>query len=132
MAALTTWKRVAWLPLLHAVERIIRPDKQLTTFPFLEAWQVPGKLARTLEEGGFREVVEDEVVSWAWFEGVEVAAKVLVETLGMLGWEGWTEGEKAEMRVGLERGMEGGSEFVRREGGKVGFEMVAWTGVGRK
>lgn len=93
---------------------------------------MPGKLARTLEEGGFKDVVEDEVVSWAWFEGVEVAAKVLVETLGMLGWEGWTEGEKAEMKVGLERGMEGGSEFVRREGGKVGFEMVAWTGVGRK
>lgn len=66
VAALTTWKRVGWLPFLHEVERLVRPGEALTQFPFLEAWGVPGKLAETLREGGFGDVVEDEVVSFAW------------------------------------------------------------------
>jgi SAM-dependent methyltransferase len=133
VAALTTWKRVGWVSFLHEVEKRVRPGEALTQFPFLEAWSVPGKLAETLREGGFGDVVEDEVVSYAWFEGEEGAARSLSETVEMLVGRNWGEGGKEKMYEGLRRGMEGGSELMRRgDGGKVGFEMVAWTGVGRK
>lgn len=37
------------------------------------------------------------------------------------------------MEEGLWEGMKGGSEHMRRgECGKVGFEMVAWTGLAKK
>ena len=133
IAALTTWKHVGWLPLLHEVEQLVWPGKALTQFPFLDAWTVPGKLASVLREGGFTDVVEGEVVSYAWFEGEEKAAESVSETLKLLVGSGWGEVEWEEMREGIRRVLAAGSEFVKRgEGGKVGFEMVAWTGVGRK
>lgn len=133
VAALTTWKRVGWLPLLHEVERLVRPGGEVTGFPFLEPWTVAGKLASTLREGGFEHVVEGEVVSYAWYDGEEKVVECISETLKMLLGSSWGGKEQEEISEGLRRVMMGGSECVLRgEGGKVGCEMVAWTGVGRK
>ena len=134
VTALTTWKRVGWLPLLHAVERIVRPGKEPARFTFLEPWLAPQKLRQVLLDGGFEIAAEGGVMALAWFEGEEMAAKCLTDTLKMLVGGGWSEEEK--MRTGsafrdvLRKG--GMEEAIKREGNKVGFEMVVWTGVGWK
>jgi len=133
VAAFTTWKDVGWLPLLHEVEAIVKPGKELTTFPMLEPWRVPGQLERTLREGGFEDVVESSVVVHAWYETEEKAAESLTETLKLMVGKGWSDEEKERMEGGLLDSFRNGSEYaVYGDGGKVGFEMIAWTGVGRK
>ena len=99
----------------------------------MESWFVPGKLAQTLREGGFQEVEEGEVRAFAIWESLDVAAEKMCETLRMMVGEGWSEGEKEKMVEGFKEVMgEGWGELIREKGGRVGFEMVAWTGVGRK
>ena len=133
IAALTTWKNPGWLSLLHEVERRLRPGQELTRFPMLEIWSVPGKLAQTLREGGFQDVEEGEVRAYALWESLEEAAEKMCETLRMMVGKGWSEGEKEKMAEGFKEVMrEGWGELIRSKGGRVGFEMVAWTGVGRK
>ena len=134
VTALTTWKRVGWLPLLHAVERIVRPGKELTRFTFLEPWLAPKKLRQVLLDGGFEKAAEGEVMAHAWFEGEQMAAKCLSDTLKMLVGGGWSEEEKMRIESGFRDVLRKGGmeEAIKREGEKVGFEMVVWTGVGWK
>ena len=116
MAALTAWKTFGWIPFPYEVARRIRPGREFTRFLLLDMWSVPGKLAETLREGGFWEVEDGEVKAYAFWESLEVAAGKLSETLRMMAGKRWREGFRE----------------VMREGGRVGVEMVAWTGVGRK
>lgn len=133
VAAVTTWKEVGWLPLLHECEDIVRPGAKKTIFPFLAPWQVPGKLESVLREGGFTDVTESEMVAYAWFDGDEKAVKDLTATLKPMVGSGWTDEEKGKMDGGLLEVLRGGSRHVLRgEGGRVGFELVAFTGVGKK
>ena len=133
IAALTTWKNPGWLSLLREVERRLRSGQEPTRFPFLEIWSVPGKLAQTLREGGFQEVEEGEVRAYAFWESLEVAAEKMCETLRMMVGKGWSEGEKEKMADGFKEVMrEGWGGTITSKEGRVGFEMVAWTGVGRK
>lgn len=133
VAALTTWKDVGWQALLHELEDIVRPGKEKTTFPFLEPWRVPGKLAKTLRDGGFKDVQEAEVQAHAWFKGEKEAADNLTGTLKLMVGGGWTDGEKESMEGTLLEILRGGSRnALYGEGGKVGFSMVAFTGVGKK
>ncbi|KAK4693622.1 hypothetical protein P7C71_g3814, partial [Lecanoromycetidae sp. Uapishka_2] len=133
VAALTTWKSVGWYPLLHECEEIVKPGKEKTTFPFLEPWQVPGKLEKTLRDGGFEDVKESDVMVYAWFENDKAAAKNWTETLRLMVGKGWTDEEKGQMEDGFLKVIRGGSKCaVHGEGGKVGFEMVAFTAIARK
>ena len=76
---------------------------------------------------------EGEVRVFAFWESLEVAAEKMGETLKMMVGKGWSEGEKEKMVEGLEEVMrEGWEEMIMGKGGRVGFEMVAWTGLGRK
>ncbi|KAL6717806.1 hypothetical protein ACLMJK_003891 [Lecanora helva] len=66
-------------------------------------------------------------------ESEEVAAKWVSETLKAMVGESWNEEEKEGMRGAFEEVLKGGEEMgVVRKDGKVGFEMRAWLGVGRK
>ncbi|KAL9073109.1 MAG: hypothetical protein Q9161_003163 [Pseudevernia consocians] len=138
VTALTTWKRIDWLPLLHEVEEMLKPGEPKTRMPVLEPWQVPGKLAGTLRTGGFERVEEGEVEAVAWWEGVEEAAYWIVETLRMMVGRGWGAGERGRVeegfRVVLGRGVEeGGDGLVVTDGeGRVGFRAVAFVGLGWK
>ena len=133
VAALMTWKCVGSMPLLRKVEKIVRPGNELTRFPLLEAWLVPGKLAQTLRYGGFKDVTESDVLGHAWWPSMEEAANKICETLRLMVGSDWTTGEKEKMEEGFWEVMKGGSEHMRGgECGKVGFEMVAWTGLAKK
>lgn len=138
VTAATTWKRVDWLPLLHRVESLLKPGHAQTRLPFLEPWSVPGKLASVLRAGGFSRVEEGEVEVVAWWGGVAEAAFWITATVKMMVGSGWTEGEKEGMEAGfrevLERGVKEGDGglVLRGEGGRVGFRMVAFVGVGWK
>ncbi|KAL2043657.1 hypothetical protein N7G274_003964 [Stereocaulon virgatum] len=133
VAALTTWKRVGWMPLLHEVEQMLQPGCEPTHFPLVEAWMGRGKLEQTLRDGGFEDVVEGEVVGHAWWPSVEEAAGRLAETTRMMVGSGWTVGEKEKMEGGFLDVLRAGGQHVRRgQGGEVGVEMVAWTAVAKK
>ena len=112
---------------------MLKPGSEPTHFPLVEAWMDQGKLEQTLREGGFEDVVESEVLGHAWWPSVEEAANKLAETTRMMVRSGWTVGEKEKMEGGFLDVVRGRSQHVRRgEGGKVGFEMVAWTAVAKK
>lgn len=132
VAALTTWKDVGWMSLLHQVEIVIRPGEALTEFPFLKPWGVPGKLRQTLLDGGFQKVEETEAASSAWYESVDHAADKITDTLKLMVGKGWTEGEKERMKDGFVDVLSKGGEGVLKDGERVGFEMIAWAGVGWK
>lgn len=92
-----------------------------------------GEVGADAEGGGFEDVVESSVVVHAWYESEEKAAESLTETLKLMVGKGWSEEEKERMEGGLLDNFRGGSKYaVYGDGGKVGFEMIAWTGVGRK
>ena len=94
---------------------------------------MPGKLTSILREGGFEIVEEREIEAVAWWDGVAEAAYWITATLKMMVGKGWSEGEREGMEAGFRRVLEGeGSQVVVREGGKVGFRMVAFAGVGWK
>lgn len=139
VTAATTWKRVDWLPLLHEVESLLRPGQPKTQFAFLEPWRVPGKLAQTLRAGGFGRVEEVEVEGVAWWGSVEEGAYWIARTVGMMVvGRGWSDGEEGGLEEGFRRVLERGEEeggsglVVRGEGGRVGFRMVAFAGLGWK
>lgn len=97
---------------------------------------MPGKLAGTLREGGFERVEEREVEGVAWWGGVGECAYWIAQTVGMMVGEGWGEGMEDGFRVVLERGVREGNErrglVMTDEGGRVGFRMVAFAGLGWK
>ncbi|KAL9126098.1 MAG: hypothetical protein Q9217_004798 [Psora testacea] len=136
VAALTTWKRVGWTPTLHAVEDLIRPGAEKTSFPLLEDWIVPGKLEKTLRDGGFEHVEERSVVVHAWWKDRDDMAASVSETLRLMVASSWSEGEKERMEEGLRTVL--GGEDVERLGlvtdaeGRFGTTMEAWTAVAIK
>ena len=69
----------------------------------------------------------------AWYENEEAAARSLSETLKFMLGKEWTEEEKGGLEGAfLEAARREGGYFVRGEGGKVGFPMVAFAAVARK
>lgn len=122
------------MPLLHEAEAIIRPGAEPTKTPIMELFQQgPGELEQMLKDGGFRNVVESDVLAHAWWYDEKEAAKSMSESLKMMLGDGWTDEEKEKLEGGFLNALSGGSKHVvHGEGGKVGIEMVAWTGVGRK
>lgn len=133
VAALTVFKGGGWEPLFHEAERIIRPGARATTFPFLEPWQVPGKLGRTLKDGGFKDVAEGEAKIMAWWGSGDEAAKYLADTVKVLVGNAWSESEKEHMEEAFISVINvSGGGVVKGEGGKLGFEMEVWTAVAKK
>ena len=133
VAALTMFKGGGWQPLFYEAERIIRPGARMTTFPFLEPWQIPGKLERTLKDGGFEDVAEGEAKVMAWWGGRDEAAKYLADTVKVLVGNAWSESEKELMEENFRRVIDdSGGGVVKGEDGKVGFEMEIWTAVAKK
>ena len=132
VVALATFKGGGWEPLFYEAERIIRPGVGTTSFPFLETWQVSGKLEQTLRDGGFEDVVEDEVKVMAWWGGRDQAAKFLADTVKVLVGNAWGESEKEQMeerfRIIIENS---GAGVVQGKDGRVGFETEFWTTVAR-
>ena len=114
----------------------MKPDQPKLTFPFIEPWRVPGKIAQLLGDGGFQRVEEREIEAVSWWDDVEAAAYWITATLKMMVGKDWSEEEKGKMeerfREGLERGIREGSELVLRDGARVGFRNVAFAGLGWK
>ena len=133
VAALTMFKDGGWKPLFFEAERIIRPEAPTTTFPFIDSWQVPGKLEQTLKDGGFKDVAEDKAKVMAWWGGAAEAAKYLADTVKVLVGNAWSESEKEHMEetfICIINDSRGG--VVKGEDGKVGFELEVWTAVAKK
>ena len=97
VAVLTMFKGGGWKPLFYEAERIIRPGARTMRSPFLEPWQVPEKLERTLKDGGFKDVAEGEAKVMAWWGGTDEAAKYLADTVKLLVGNSWSESEKEQM-----------------------------------
>ena len=138
VTALTTWKRVDWIPLLHEVEELRNPGRPKTrVLSFMEEWSVDGKLEGMMREGGFERVEEGVLEGRALWGGCGEAAFWLAKTCEMMVGEGWGVGMEEGFRSVLERGVEevkeGREGLVVVDGeGRVGVRMVAFVGVGWK
>ena len=140
-AIVTCWKRVPYLPILHAVQALLRPDKEEPpiVMSVLNDWTRPETMEEFLREGGFSDgkgevkIAEKEVM-W-WNKGREEAAKGFSDNFVNMVGDRWSEEEKkkgilnATIRVLKERG----PEFViEGEGEMIGFRMAAWIAVAVK
>ncbi|KAL9119363.1 MAG: hypothetical protein Q9187_004081 [Circinaria calcarea] len=132
-ATVTCWKKVSFLPILHAVQAIVKPRSMPITFPKLEEWTHKETMEMTLREGGFEEVeVYEKEVMW-WNNGIEEAAKGLTDNFVNMVGDQWTEGEKEQvLDTTVQVLEEQGKDLVIERDGMIGFQMVAWIALATK
>lgn len=132
-AAVTCWKEVPFLPILHAVQAILRPGTEPIVLPKLEEWTDPETMEGVLREGGFEEVrVEEREVMW-WNSGREEAVRGFTDNFENMVGDQWTNGEKSQILTKTAQLLEErGKEFVIESEGMIGFRMVAWIAVGTR
>lgn len=132
-AAVTCWNEVPFLPILHAVQAILKPGTKPITLPKLEEWTDPETMEGVLREGGFEEVkMEKREVMW-WNRGVEEAARGFADNFENMVGDQWTSGEKSHILKTTAQVLEKrGKEFVVESEGMIGFRMVAWIAVGTR
>ena len=129
-AAVTCWKQVPFLSILHAVQAIIKPGSIPIALPKLDQWTKKETMESTLREGGFSQVeIFEKEVMW-WNEGIEEAAKGFADNFVNMVGDQWLNAEKDQILGVTERVLrEQGDDFIVKAGGKVGFHMVAWIAV---
>ena len=139
-AVVTQWRSVGWLPLLHEVQKLVRPVGEAPwSMPGFAEWEKREKLVRLHTEAGFDEknmrIEEKKSVMWAPEGGVEEVVEMMAENLGPMT-KGWEAGEKKRIPNALtkiskehkERFLVG--DDVGRRMGLKGFE--AWIAIARK
>lgn len=137
-AVVTGFKCVGWLPLLHEVQKAVRPaGEELFSMGGMAEWGRTEKVIGVLMDGGFRqgdvEVVEREGVMWA--DGrIEGLVGMMEENLGPMT-KGWEEREKKEVPNELLRILTEQKErfLVEEAEGRVGLKgFVAWIAIATK
>lgn len=137
-AVVTSWKCVGWLPLLHEVQKAVRPTgKELFSMGGMAEWERKEKVVAVLVKGGFEEgnvrVEERESVAWA-DGGVEGMVGAMEENLGPMT-KGWEETEKKEVPNALTKILtEQKERFLADEaGGRLGLKgFTAWIAIAKK
>lgn len=132
-AAVTCWKKVMFLPILHAVQAIVKPGSMPIAFPTLDKWKYKETMEITLREGGFEEVeMYEKEVMW-WNNGIEEAAKGLADNFVNMVGDQLTEGEKEKVLDATVQVLkEQGTDLVTESDGMIGGQMVAWIALATK
>ena len=129
-AAVTCWKKVPFLPILHAVQAIIKPRSVPITLPILDDWTRKETMEITLREGGFEEVEMYEKKAMWWNKGIDEASMGFVDNFVNMVGDQWAEEEKEQILDATVQVLEEqGEAFVIKSEGMIGFEMVAWIAV---
>lgn len=137
-AVVTTWKRVGWLPLLHELQKAVRPPGvELFSMGGMAEWERKDKIVRVLVQGGFEvgniTVEERESVMWA-DGGLEGLVGIMEENLGPMT-NDWGEIEKKEVPNALTKILTEQKErfLVDETGGRVGLkDYTAWIAIAKK
>lgn len=132
-AAVTCWKEVPFMSILHAVQAIIKPGSSPILLPKLDQWRQKETMESVLQEGGFSEVKMYEKEVFWWNKGIDEAAKGFADNfVGMVGGQ-WLEEEKEQILQTTEKVLEEqGDKFIIEREGMIGFHMVAWIAVATK
>jgi ubiquinone/menaquinone biosynthesis C-methylase UbiE len=133
-AAVTCWKEVPFLPILHVVQSVIKPGSAALYLPKLEEWTHRETLETALHAGGFTEIeVHEKEVMW-WNRGVQEAAKGFADNFVNIVSDQWTLEEKERILPVTEEILQApeGKGFIVESEGMIGFRMVAWIGLGIK
>ena len=127
-AAVTTWKTLGWTRLFQKAIKTVRPNEPPWTGPMNPA-TMTGEWVRDLLEGaGFK--AEDIKITNAeagfssadWRKGLTM----MTDSMKPMMTQGWTEKEKEELEVELEKG------YTEGEANPEWMEMIAWVAVARK
>ena len=129
-AVVTCWKEVPFLPILHAVQAIVKPGSIPIALPILDKWTKKETMETTLKEGGFGAVeTYEKKVMW-WNKGIDKAAKGFADNFVNMVGDQWTEGEKERiLETTVQVLEEQGKDLVVASEGMIGFHMVAWVAV---
>ncbi|TVY91579.1 Methyltransferase [Lachnellula willkommii] len=132
-AIVTCWKEVPFLPILRAVQAIIRPGSVPIALPKLDEWARKETMEGTLRRGGFGALeVHEREVMW-WNRGRDEAAKGFADNFVNMVGDQWLDEEKNEILGVTEQVLkEQGDRFVVESEGMIGFHMVAWIAVATK
>ena len=126
-AVVTCWKEVPFLPILHAVQAIVKPGSIPIVLSKLDEWTRKETMETTLKEGGFGAVeMNEKEVMW-WNKGIEEAAKGFADNFVSMVGDQWTDEEKGSvLETTVQVLTEQGGDFVINSEGMIGFNMVAW------
>ena len=132
-AAVTCWKEIPFLSVLHAVQAIIKPGSTPIVFKQLDLWTHKETMETTLRKGGFEKVeMHEKEVMW-WNMGIEEAAKGFADNFVNMVGDQWLEGEKDRILDVTEQVLrEQGKNLVVESDGMIGFRMVAWIAIATK
>ncbi|KAL9112325.1 MAG: hypothetical protein Q9227_003443 [Pyrenula ochraceoflavens] len=129
-AVVTCWKDVPFLPILHAMQEIAKPQSEPVVFEVLDKWTDPETVKETLREGGFEEVeIYGREVMW-WNRDFTEAAGGLADNFDAMIGDKWAKAEKAgildaTMKVLQEKR----KEVVFQEDGMIGYPLIVWIAV---
>ena len=138
-AVVTQWRSVGWLPLLHEVQKLIRPVGEAPwSMPGFAEWEERGKLVGLLTGAGFYaknlRIEEKDSVMWAP-GGMEEMVEMMTENLGPMT-KGWEEGEKKGIPHSLQEILTEQEDrflIINEAGGRLGLKgFAAWVAVARK
>ena len=133
-AVVTSWQSLGWLPIMHEVQKIVKPGEEPLSMGLLEKWYRKETLEETLRGAGFRDVRVVRRESLALAKDVEDMVSLLMIVLMPFREAGWGEEEKERMPGAIRRLLETKRKelFVETEDGSVGISMVAWVGIATK
>jgi len=132
-AIVTCWKQVPFLPILHAVQAIIKPDSAPIALRKLDDWAQKETMEMTLKRGGFSSLeMHEQKVMW-WNQGIDEAAKGFADNFVNMVGDQWLDEEKNAILGVTEKVLKDqGEKFIVESEGMIGFHMVAWIAVATK
>ncbi|KAL8721633.1 MAG: hypothetical protein Q9225_001722 [Loekoesia sp. 1 TL-2023] len=134
-AALSAWQYFGWLPVLHEIQRWVKPDDPPFAVPMLEKWHKKETMVETLKAGGFlgskiRMSLQEVMYLDDNIEELAGSLTGLMEPMMKGVWD--LEG-LGGMRGALLRVLETqGDRFLVKKDGKVGLKLVAWLALATK
>lgn len=134
-ACLTAWQYFGWLPVLHEIQKTVKPDDPPFAIPMLAKWHERETMVETLKAGGFlsskiRTSLQEVMYLGDNLEELAGSLTGLMEPM-MKGI--WDLEDQGGIRGALLRVFEAqGDRLLVRKDGKVGLKLVAWLALATK
>ncbi|KAI4148945.1 MAG: hypothetical protein L6R39_002643 [Caloplaca ligustica] len=134
-ACLTAWQYFGWLPVLHKIQKTVKPDDPPFAVPMLAKWHEKETMVETLKAGGFLSSKIRMSLQEVMYldDNIEELARSLTGLMEPMMKGIWDLGDQGGMRGALLRVFETqGDRFLVRKDGKVGLKLVAWLALATK
>ena len=134
-AALTAWQYFGWLPVLHEIQKTVKPNDPPFAVPLLEKWHKKETMVETLKAGGFLQSKIRMSMQEVMYldQNIEELAGSLAGLMEPMMKSIWDLEEQGGMRGALLRVFQTqGDRFLVKKDGKVGLKLVAWLALATK